>query len=158
MGSCGCKIPYIWNTKIHAMKKYLLFFVLAAGFSAHAQVNRTLGNSANRININDSLVFEKPDFTFYSKNYDKVFDYYQYTFDAQKISQRSVYISSDNKFFYGENAGFVMDMSQPSYNAARINCGYAYDIGGLYRGLKNVFEMEKDYSVKKKPDDGPIGY
>tara|TARA_B100001105_G_C22215256_1_gene367207 strand:- start:271 stop:684 length:414 start_codon:yes stop_codon:yes gene_type:complete len=135
------------------MKKYLLFLVLATGFAARAQMPGSLGTS---LTLNDSLVFERPDFTFYAKNYNKVFDYYQYTFDAQKISQRSVYISSDNKFFYGENGGFVTDMSQPSYNAARINCGYAYDLGGLYHGLKNIFEMEKDYSVKRKADDGPV--
>lgn len=133
------------------MTKYLLFFILATGFAAHAQMPGSLGTS---LTINDSLAFERPDFSFYSKNYNKVFDFYQYTFDAQKISQRSVYVSSDNKFYFGQNAGFVMDMSQPSYNAARINCGYAYDLGGLYHGLKNIFEMEKDYSVKRRVDDG----
>ncbi|WP_294824090.1 hypothetical protein [uncultured Flavobacterium sp.] len=130
------------------MKKYLLFIAIAAGFTSHAQVP----DRFSAISINDSLVYERPDFSFYSKNYNKVFDYYQYTFDAQKISQRSVYVSSDNKFFFGQNSGFVMDMSQPSYNAARINCGYAYDLGGLYHGLKNIFEMEKDYSVKRRDD------
>ena len=132
------------------MKKYLLFFVLTVGFTAQAQVPDRLV----AISINDPLAFERPNFTFYSKNYNKVFDYYQYTFDAQKISQRSVYVSSDNKFFFGQNAGFVMDMSQPAYNSSRINYGYAYDLGGLYHGLKNIFEMEKDYSVKRKADDG----
>lgn len=137
------------------MKKCLLLFVLATGFATQAQLSGNLGTS---LTINDSLVFERPDFTFYSKNYNKVFDYYQYTFDAQKISQRSVYVSSDNKFFFGQNSGFVMDMSQPAYNTARINCGYAYDLGGLYHGLKNIFEMEKDYSVKRKVDDVPSNF
>ncbi|AWH86494.1 hypothetical protein HYN59_15865 [Flavobacterium album] len=130
------------------MKKYLLFFAIAAGFTAKAQVS---GNSAPMTKANDSIVFQKPDFTFYSKNYNTIFDYYQYTFDAQKISKRSVYVGANNKFYFGQNAGFVTDMPQPSFNSYRLDSGYAYDIVGLVRGINLIVNSGKDYSVKLKP-------
>jgi hypothetical protein len=119
----------------------LLFFGIAVSY----------GQVKDSLNLNFTQhSYELPEFSYYSKNYNKIFDYYQYTFDAQKFSKRSVYVSSDNRLYFGENGGFIMDMSHPSYNTARINRGYAYDLGGLYHGLKNIFEMEKDYSVKRR--------
>ncbi len=135
------------------MKRYLTLFAFTTCLICHAQVPDDLTIAVKEIGIKDADFSARPDFTFYSKNYEKVFDYYQYTFDAQKLSKRSVYVSPDNKFYFGNNGGFIMDMQQQGINVNRINCSYAYDIGGLYRGLKNIFEMEKDYSVKRKADD-----
>lgn len=133
------------------MKKSLTLLAFISGFACFAQVPDKLniaikdGDSINRWSLS-----VKPDFSFYSKNYDKVFDFYQYSFDAQKTSPNAVYVSTDNKFYFGQNSGFIMDMPQQGLNTNRINCGYAYDLGGLVRGLRNIFEMEKDYSVKQK--------
>ncbi|MEL1245921.1 hypothetical protein AAEO56_16725 [Flavobacterium sp. DGU11] len=135
------------------MKRFLAFFAITAGFICHAQVPDRLAVAVPNSGSNSStLNTAPPDFTFYSKNYNKVFDYYQYTFDAQKLSQRSVYVGSGNRFYFGQNGGFIMDMGQPSPNAYRINSGYAYDVIGLVRGINLIATSGKDYSVKLKPE------
>ena len=88
----------------------------------------------------------KIDFSYYAKNYDKVFGEFNFTRDANNFGTRNVYVGYNSTFYYQGNSTYITEVPSnwPTYNFA----GYQDVIGGL-KNLSSLFTSEKDYSVKQ---------
>lgn len=94
----------------------------------------------------DNLLLVKQDFTYYAKNYDKVFGDFNFTNDANNFGARNVYVGYNGTFYYQGNSTYITEVPSnwPTYNFV----GYQDVIGGL-KNLSSLFTAEKDYSVKQ---------
>ncbi|MHA3787168.1 hypothetical protein ACX0HA_03080 [Flavobacterium hauense] len=88
----------------------------------------------------------KLDFSYYAKNYNKVFGEFNFTRDANNFGARNVYVGYNGAMYYHGNSTYITEIPSnwPTYNFA----GYQDVIGGL-KNLTSLFNAEKDYSVKQ---------
>ncbi len=79
------------------------------------------------------------DFSFYNKNFTKVFGYYNYTSDNFDYGERNVYVGYNDKLYYNNNRPLILNMPQAGVDLSNIN----------YNGCPEQFEI-KVLSNKKK--------
>lgn len=93
-----------------------------------------------------TLKSQKFDFSYYSKNYDKVFGEFNFTGDANNFGTRNVYVGYNGTLYYQGNSTYITEIPSnwPTYNFA----GYQDVIGG-FKNLSSLFSSEKDYSIKQ---------
>ncbi|TRW27466.1 hypothetical protein FMM05_02160 [Flavobacterium zepuense] len=128
------------------MKSSLIIaYLIVTGFCNAQQVPQFLQAAVNESRIDEGILkpMFSPQLSFYSKNYTRVFGRFNYTFDAQTSGQRNVYVSSDNKLYFG-NINFITEMpiagqlSTYNFNDADLITAVLSTISGddLYKGLK----------------------
>lgn len=129
------------------MKKAVLLLALIAGGSVYGQaVQDSL--TILRFNVpGNTLAPLQLDFSYYAKNYEKVFGEFNFTNDANNFAARNVYVGYGDRLYYMSNSTFIMEMPNAIHN---LNfCGGQDIIGGI-KNLTSLFNSEKDYSVKQK--------
>ena len=127
------------------MKKIFIvsaFLVCAAGYSQSVQPL----NFKSQFTAQDDQLPVKVDFSYYAKNYDKVFGEFNYTNNANNVSPRNVYVGYGNTFYYQRNSTYIMEMPT---NINTYNFSGNQDVIGGLKNLASLFSSEKDYSVKK---------
>lgn len=127
------------------MKKAVLLLILLTAYLGYSQsVNDVLKKS--HFDNPDTVLPVKQDFTYYAKNYDKVFGEFNFTRDANNFGERNVYVGYNGIFYYQGNSAYITEIPSnwPTYNFV----GYQDVIGGL-KNLSALFTSEKDYSVKQ---------
>lgn len=88
----------------------------------------------------------KVDFSYYAKNYDKVFGEFNFTNNANNVSSRNVYVGYGGVLYYQRNSTYIMEMPT---NIHTYNFSGNQDVIGGLKNLMSLFTSEKDYSVKK---------
>lgn len=94
----------------------------------------------------DSQLPVKVDFSYYAKNYDKVFGEFNFTNNANNVSPRNVYVGYGGVFYYQRNSTYIVEMPT---NIHTYNFSGNQDVIGGLKNLMSLFTSEKDYSVKK---------
>lgn len=87
------------------------------------------------------------DFSYYAKNYEKVFGEYNFTNDSNNFGTRNVYVGYGDRLYYQNNSTFIMEMPNNVHN---LNFSGGQDVLGGLKNLTSLFSSEKDYSVKQK--------
>jgi hypothetical protein len=128
------------------MKRIILLLAFTAGTSAYSQSTADTLSSTSFKDMDKSLKPLDIDFTYYGKNYDKVFGEFNFTYDANNFGARNVYVGYGDVLYYQGNSAYIMQMPNNihSYNFA----GYQDVVGGI-KNLSSLFSSEKDYSVKQ---------
>ncbi|PZR11802.1 MAG: hypothetical protein DI539_20350 [Flavobacterium psychrophilum] len=103
-------------------------------------------NFKSQFTAQDDQLPVKVDFSYYAKNYDKVFGEFNYTNNANNVSPRNVYVGYGNTFYYQRNSTYIMEMPT---NINTYNFSGNQDVIGGLKNLASLFSSEKDYSVKK---------
>jgi hypothetical protein len=130
------------------MKKLFLIMGLFAGAICAGQEAKLY--SFMEIPHDSTMVSRLPDLEYYSKNYDKVFGDYYYSFDTMSFGARNVYVSDSNFYYNGsQNMPYIQPLNQcylPSENN-KFAGAIGVSVAGLAALLKgDVFA--KDYSPK----------
>jgi hypothetical protein len=127
------------------MKRVLLIIAFIAGSTAYSQ---TVTDSIQKplFMNSDTLLPLKMDFAYYSKNYDKVFGEFNFTYDANNFGQRNVYVGYGDVLYYQGNSTYIMQMPNAIHN---LNFSRGMDVVGGLKNLSSLFNSEKDYSVKQ---------
>jgi hypothetical protein len=95
------------------MKKLFTIVALFAAAISFGQVKNNAYSFRAATAAGSTFTTKLPDFSYYSKNYDKVFGEYTYSFNTMSFSRRSVYVS-DTSFYYNasQNLPYIQHLSQ----------------------------------------------
>jgi hypothetical protein len=128
------------------MKKAVLYLAFIGGISAYSQTAVDTLSSTPFKDMDKGLKPPDIDFSYYGKNYNKVFGEFNFSYDANNFGSRNVYVGYGDVLYYQGNSAYIMQMPNNihSYNFA----GYQDVIGGI-KNLSTLFSGEKDYSVKQ---------
>ena len=127
------------------MKRVVLIIAFIAGTAAYSQ---TVTDSIQKplfMNANN-LLLPKIDFSYYSKNFDKVFGEFNFTYDANNYGQRNVYVGYGDVLYYKGNSTYIMQMPNAIHD---LNFSRGMDVIGGLKNLSSLFTSEKDYSLKQ---------
>jgi len=127
------------------MKRVVLIIAFIAGTAAYSQ---TVTDSIQKplfMNANN-LLLPKIDFSYYSKNFDKVFGEFNFTYDANNYGQRNVYVGYGDVLYYQGNSTYIMQMPNAIHD---LNFSRGMDVIGGLKNLSSLFTSEKDYSLKQ---------
>lgn len=127
------------------MKKAILLLILLTGALTYSQSVPDM-QMKPQFQQSDTVLPVKQDFTYYAKNYDKVFGEFNFTRDANNFGERNVYVGYNGTLYYQGNSTYITEIPSnwPTYNFV----GYQDVIGGL-KNLSSLFTSEKDYSIKQ---------
>ena len=128
------------------MKRAILLLAFAVSGLVSGQTVHNV-QSVSGFNAPDATIMPlKLDFSYYAKNYNKVFGEFNFTRDANNFGARNVYVGYNGAMYYQGNSTYITEIPSnwPTYNFA----GYQDVIGGL-KNLTSLFTAEKDYSVKQ---------
>lgn len=128
------------------MKKAIFFLAFITGTSAYSQSVADTLHSTRFKAIATNLKPMNIDFSYYGKNYDKVFGEYNFTRDANNFGMRNVYVGYNDTFYYQSSSTFIMEMPNAIHN---LNFSGGQDVIGGLKNLASLLKFEKDYSVKQ---------
>lgn len=130
------------------MKNSVALLVFAFGISAYGQQklfsdNLAVANAGNKIQTADFKSLTSHLF-YLSKNYEKVFGEYNFSYDSNNFGARNVYVGYDGRTHYLGNSAFIMENQGPLLSG---NYSWNADyISGLVSGVKLIFKKEKNYT------------
>ena len=135
------------------MKKMFLYVsLLSAAMSFAQQLPEKLPLAVGNAPVADYTV---PDFSHYGKTYKAIFTEYLYTLDRDATGENTFYVGAGDRFFTATN--FITDMNVPG--VAQHQAFYTlFNVEGLYKGLKSLFNAEKDYSANRYEKLEPESY
>ena len=105
------------------MKKYFSIIAIAIGFASYGQqVPQNLTVAAKQTQFDDTALKPAivPSLSYYSKNYDKVFNMANYTFDSTDYGSRKFFVGYDTTLFADVAKYVILNMPFPGPN----QCGY----------------------------------
>lgn len=125
------------------MKRITVPLFLAVFAFGYSQQQKYFSFQSAQLSLTTDFKPLNTQFASFSKNYEKVFGEYNFTFDSNNFGDRNVYVGHDDRMYYQGRSTFIMDYPGPHTTNYSWNADY---ISGLVSGVKLIFNQEKDYT------------
>lgn len=136
------------HLKDNAYMKIIVILAFVLGINAYGQKkmfsdNLFVATTQNKIEIADFTKLTSH-LNYLSKNYEKVFGEYNFSYDSNNFGDRNVYIGYGDRMHYQGSSAFILE-NQGLLNAGDFRWRTDY-ISGLISGAKLIFKTEKNYT------------